>query len=1105
MNSDSTVREQLLQDVAGLLDEEDLQPSLVFFTGDLAFSGKKPEFMWARRFFEQLRDMSAFIDKSLFLIPGNHDWERQSSGISIGSDVSEGAAVAPGKGKSSSAAGGGIRVDTSVSDRSAKTSAEGSTSSVLGYDSGLEKLTLTASLDNYYDAVEGIRRPAVAKRELVYAEKSTLNGISVAVVGLNTAWMGDPEPAVSDIPWQSVRNQAEMAFQRARDAQIRITLLHHPPDYLPKDVAQSLLDNSDFVLHSHAHSVDVMPMVTTSGAVVINGGSDPGNARHPNAYNIVEVDLGKKVVRVYMRRLRGSTWIADPQVSGGVIELELPPRLAQLPLPAEEQVEQELAWRPPFAGYATDKPGGDDQLNITPDVNAFSAVFASKQVDPPLCLGLFGEWGAGKTFFMDKLWDRIELLRARALAAEGSNEQSSYYPHIVQIRFNAWHYIDTNLWASLAHHIFRELAAYITRARDKSDEEKAAEKAQLFQELDTAKNLLAEAEAQQEEAERRLEDAKERLIEARTDQAALSFSLRDVPQVAYQEILSKDPALQDRLDEAVEQIGLSYTVESAEDLGRTLKDIRTFWGQFRASFRRPENRWRWIALFLLVFVAIPLLILALNQVLHAFLDSPQVISIVSFVLAQVAAIFVAARGWLKPVLDAIQKLRDVRAELQKRAQLRIEVELSALEEKEAAARRALTQAQERFDKAQEAVQEIEEIKDERRLMQFIEERVASKQYEKHLGIISVVHNDFRSLSEMLGKGSDPDLPRIDRIILYIDDLDRCPEEKVTDVLQAVHLLLAFRLFIVVVGVDSRWLLRSLERSYPALQKIEAEQTGLSQEEAWVWESTPQNYLEKIFQIPFNLRRMDNTGVERLVDSILQPPSSWSGVEEQTAIKVPAEPPPDQLKEVGTGSEAEKLVPEPEPPPAPPVPTPQEEVEIDLAPPALEIELAEKDFVPELNAMLPTPRAVKRFINTYRLIRARIQSSDLAQFVGDEQDPGEFRVVMVLLGMLTGFPRQASHVFGRFVNEDKNLSWREFIATLEPKDLPGNGPRRFENGVMPSMETAEAEEWRRLYRTLDKLTQTHSLPPTAETYQRWIPRVARFSFRAGRLSGEIIEQ
>ena len=52
------------------------------------------------------------------------------------------------------------------------------------------------------------------------------------------------------------------------------------------------------------------------------------------------------------------------------------------------------------------------------------------------------------------------------------------------------------------------------------------------------------------------------------------------------------------------------------------------------------------------------------------------------------------------------------------------------------------------------------------------------------------------------------LSPIERIILYIDDLDRCPPKRVVEVLEAVHLLLAFDLFVVVVAVDARWLERS---------------------------------------------------------------------------------------------------------------------------------------------------------------------------------------------------------------------------------------------------------------------------------------------------------
>ena len=50
-----------------------------------------------------------------------------------------------------------------------------------------------------------------------------------------------------------------------------------------------------------------------------------------------------------------------------------------------------------------------------------------------------------------------------------------------------------------------------------------------------------------------------------------------------------------------------------------------------------------------------------------------------------------------------------------------------------------------------------------------------------------------------------ELPVVGAVLadLKIDDLDRCPPEKVADVLQAVHLFLNFPLFIIMVCVDER--------------------------------------------------------------------------------------------------------------------------------------------------------------------------------------------------------------------------------------------------------------------------------------------------------------
>src|SRR5439155_18123718 len=97
-------------------------------------------------------------------------------------------------------------------------------------------------------------------------------------------------------------------------------------------------------------------------------------------------------------------------------------------------------------------------------------------------------------------------------------------------------------------------------------------------------------------------------------------------------------------------------------------------------------------------------------------------------------------------------------------------------------------------------------------------------------------------------------------VLYIDDLDRCPDAKVIEVLQAVHLLLAFPLFVVVVAVDSRWLAHALQSRYPALAGPPSTNGRAG--------AQPDDYLEKIFQVPFWVQDLGDASRSRIVHGLL---------------------------------------------------------------------------------------------------------------------------------------------------------------------------------------------------------------------------------------------
>src|SRR5207253_2508032 len=124
----------------------------------------------------------------------------------------------------------------------------------------------------------------------------------------------------------------------------------------------------------------------------------------------------------------------------------------------EDSETRTLPRRRTQAGIKSDDPEGEDLLDIKAEVEALCTVLAAKDVKPPISLGLFGDWGSGKSFFMRKMEARFKELTD--VARKGD---SAFCENIVQLWFNAWHYMDTNLWASLATEIFDELAQELAR------------------------------------------------------------------------------------------------------------------------------------------------------------------------------------------------------------------------------------------------------------------------------------------------------------------------------------------------------------------------------------------------------------------------------------------------------------------------------------------------------------------------------------------------------------------------------------------------------------------------------------------------------------------
>jgi hypothetical protein len=98
--------------------------------------------------------------------------------------------------------------------------------------------------------------------------------------------------------------------------------------------------------------------------------------------------------------------------------------------------------------YRPDLPAGADLLGVGREVEAFAMLLAASRTAMPLSIGVFGAWGSGKSYFMTRVEERVA-----ALAQSGG----AYLQRIAQVRFNAWHYSEGDVVASLVDQIFRNL------------------------------------------------------------------------------------------------------------------------------------------------------------------------------------------------------------------------------------------------------------------------------------------------------------------------------------------------------------------------------------------------------------------------------------------------------------------------------------------------------------------------------------------------------------------------------------------------------------------------------------------------------------------------
>jgi hypothetical protein len=338
------------------------------------------------------------------------------------------------------------------------------------------------------------------------------------------------------------------------------------------------------------------------------------------------------------------------------------------------------------------------------------------------------------------------------------------------------------------------------------------------------------------------------------------------------------------------------------------------------------------------------------------------------------------------------------------------------------------------------------------------------------------------------------------------------------VLEAIHLLLAVDLFVVVVAVDPRWLLQAIAAHYRDMLHTDTTPTAAraapdsSPPTGELGRGTPEQYLEKIFQVVYTLPPLETGGYQRLLrtlvgtrsDQASPPPAAESPTSDVNATNgADLTHPADRTDHVDDGPES-----------------PQHWYGVDL--PAARVvervdpltltaeEIALLDLLgPPL--LVTTPCGVKRLANRYGLLtalRRHQRTDDLDEHTGTLTDPDDgqsrpvtwrpYRAGMVLLASLVAYPALGPALFSHLhhtAEDHPDRTWAQFLQTLRPGK---NEQHQIDNEAEKGMTEARAQQWTALLEGLGQLASAAAehglaLPEPLAVWEKWAVPVGRLSF------------
>jgi tetratricopeptide (TPR) repeat protein/predicted MPP superfamily phosphohydrolase len=265
------------------------KPDLIAITGDVAFSGSGEEYALAKRYINELLGaLEPFDANRVFIVPGNHDVNRRKVD--------------------------GPRFNA-LSDRIQKNGQ----SAIEAFWRGTSAAIVRNAQEAFLEFTTAFAPFGLSPSG--WGTRISVNGVTVGIARLSSAWLTASADDAGAIVGDYLVKEA---FSRLSDAELKIALMHHPPEHLNPFDRNELLaglkrEHCSILMHGHVHAES---SGVEEGEPIVVGTTGLSGRLRTATFNLLEIDLPENVVRVlpYVWDQREHSWIRSNTRSATLFE-----------------------------------------------------------------------------------------------------------------------------------------------------------------------------------------------------------------------------------------------------------------------------------------------------------------------------------------------------------------------------------------------------------------------------------------------------------------------------------------------------------------------------------------------------------------------------------------------------------------------------------------------------------------------------------------------------------------------------------------------------------------------------------------------------------------